>query len=389
MLSKGIWKELKKTQKLIWGFITPAVMIAFISLSFIWTFLFRIGREDLFLQAVTFKELLSPLAFFSTVSILLYMFIFFIQSFIATLILRRHVKNFEKYKEDKSNYLLAFVFSSLISSVMLYSISYFLPGYYGKDHGWVVPAEFVLTATINIVICFLLNNSLIDRRTLLMTKTEKRFFKLKYHITFPFLLGVASWCFVFPLGLLLKFIDFEPGTNMVIQIASLGILTFLIILFSLLPGIAFLTMPVSFKVPVQLIFITLAAITAIVLSSIIAPVIPVQIINLSMKLSGTTKYDNYYYALPKKNYPSKMFEYKEWSLRESKNDEHYIVEGFSLFSFGTISLICPVNTSGAIEKSMKFIVFNSDYDAKLRSELSKATAKCNVIIKGDFKSWRA
>lgn len=64
MLLKRTWKELKKTQKLIWGFITPAVMIAFISLSFIWTFLFRIGREDLFLQAVTFKELLSPLAFF-------------------------------------------------------------------------------------------------------------------------------------------------------------------------------------------------------------------------------------------------------------------------------------------------------------------------------------
>lgn len=389
MLSKGTWKELKKTQKLIWGFITPAVMIAFISLSFIWIFLFRIGREDLFLQVVTFKELLSPLAFFSTVSILLYMFIFFIQSFVATLILRRRVKNFENYKAVKSNYLLSFIFSSLLSSLILYSISYFLPAYYGEGHGWVVPAEFILTATINIAICFLLNNSLIDRRTLMMTKTEKRFFKLKYHITFPFLLGVASWCFVFPLGMILKFIDFEPGTSMVIQIALLGVLTFLIILFSLLPGLTFLTIPVSFKVSVQLVSTTVAAITAIILSSMVAPVIPVQIINLSMKLSGTTKYDDYYYALPKKSYPLEMFEYKEWSLRESKNDKHYIVKGFSLFSFGTISVICPVNVSGAVGKSMKFIVFNSDYDTKLRNELSRATAKCNVITKGDFKSWRA
>jgi len=352
-------------------------------------FLFRIGREDLFLQVFTFKDMFSPLAFFSLISIVIYMLIFFTQSLIGALILKRQVHNFHDYSQVKHRYLFSFIACSFLSSVILYVISYFFsnPDYPGS--AWIEPAEFLTTAFVNIFMCFLLNRRIINRKTLLMTSHEERLFKLRFSIVHPFLLGVASWCFVFPLGLLFKFIDFAPGTSVFIQILSLAGLTIFIIVFSLLPGLTFLLLPLRMRLSQQILSVIGAAIISIIFSSMIASVIPVQIINLSMKMSGATKYDVNNYAVAQDIFPIEMFNSGGWNVKESINKKLYIVEGFPLFSVGNITLVCPKSVLSEISKSMKFIFLNSDYDQKLRINLSRATSTCNVLTKGEFKSWKS
>ncbi|MGM3159386.1 hypothetical protein ACS25C_01200 [Dickeya undicola] len=388
MFVKQGWGSLKKTQKWFLGLVTPAVIITSVSLTFNWVFLFRIGREDLFMQVATLRELFSTLAFFSIASIMLYFSVFFNQSLIAVFILRRTVENFEDYKIIKSRYLFSFIVCSILSSMILYLISYFFPNGNVEGNKWIVPAQFLLMAFINIVICFFSNREVIRKKTFFMSIKEKRCFDFKYHILYPTLLGLASWCFVFPLDLLIRFVDLAPDTSLFMQVISLGGLTLLIILFSLTPGITYLFLPMSLRIPNQILSVTAATIVAIFFSSIIAPVIPVQMINLSMKLSGITKYDIYYYAVDKEKYPIEMFESKSWAIKESNNNKFFIFKGFSIYTIGSISLICPENVSDAISKSMKFILWDSDYDKKLRRELSASTAECNVLNQGELKSWR-
>ncbi|MDC9820531.1 hypothetical protein ABRQ07_19535 [Pectobacterium polonicum] len=388
MFVKENWGSLKKAQKWFWGLITPAVIITSVSLTFNWVFLFRIGREDLFMQVATLRDLFSTLAFFSIVSIILYLLVFFTQSLIAVLILRRTVENFEDYKIIKSRYLFSFIGCSILSSMILYLISYYFPRGNVEENKWLIPSQFILSAIINIIICFFSNRNIIRKKTYFMNLKEKQCFYFRYHILYPILLGAASWCFVFPLGLLLRFIEFSPETGIFIQVASLSGLTVLIVLFSLIPGLTYLLLPTSLRISKQILSVTVAAIVAIVFSSIIAPVIPVQMINLSMKLSGITKYDVYNYAVDKEQYPIEMFESKSWSLKEIDNKKFLIFKGFSIYTIGSISLVCPENVSGAINKSMKFIFLNSDYDKDLRIELSASTAECNVINQGEFKSWK-
>ncbi|KFX19924.1 hypothetical protein [Pectobacterium betavasculorum] len=382
------WGSLKKAKKWFWGLVTPTVIITSVSLTFNWVFLFRIGREDLFMQVATLRDLFSTLAFFSIISILLYLLVFFMQSLVSVLILRRTVENFEDYKIIKSRYLFSFIACSILSSMILFLISYYFPRVSVEENKWLVPAQFLLVAIINIIICFFSNRNVIRKKTCFMTIKEKRYFYFRYHILHPFLLGLASWCFVFPLGLLLRFVDFSPDTSLFIQVISLSGLTVLIVLFSIIPGSTYLWLPISLSISKQILSVTVAAIVAIVFSSIIAPVIPVQMINLSMKLSGITKYDVYNYAVAQEQYPIEMFESKNWFLKESNNKKFFIFKGFSIYTIGSISLVCPENVSGAISKSMKFIFLNSDYDKKLRDELSASTAECNVINQGEFKSWK-
>lgn len=387
MIAKKNLLALSKAQKWIWGFMTPTLLVTGLSLTFIWVFLYRLGREDLFLQVVTFKDLFSPLAFFSMTSIFFYMIVFFIQSIVSVLILRREISSFSDYSRIKNRYLLAFVACSFFSSIILLMISFYFPKY--PDAFWVVPAEFMLTAILEVLISFSLNRAIINTKTLFMEGWEKRLFKLKFHVLYPFLLGVASWCFVFPLGLLIKYIDFSPDSSKVFGFFSLvGFTTFIIIL-SLLPGLTFLSLPNSMRVSRQLIAVTFMTIVAISFSSVVASVIPVQIINLSMKLSGVTKYENYYYSVSRDVYPPEMFSSKNWHFKKSENNKQYIFKGFPLFSFGTVSLICPEDVADAITKSMKFILLNTGYDNKLRKELSMSTRTCNVIARGEFKSWKA
>ncbi|MDI6539626.1 hypothetical protein QMA77_22175 [Pantoea ananatis] len=188
---------------------------------------------------------------------------------------------------------------------------------------------------------------------------------------------------------MIKYIDFSPDSSNVFGFFSLVGFTIFIIILSLLPGLTFLSLPNSMRVSRQLIAMTFMTIVAISFSSVVASVIPVQIINLSMKLSGVTKYENYYYSVSRDVYPSEMFSSKNWHFKKSENNKQYIFKGFPLFSFGVVSLICPEDVADAITKSMKFILFKTGYDNKLRKELSMSTRTCNVIARGEFESWKA
>jgi len=48
MIAKKNLLALSKVQKWIWGFMTPTLLVTGLSLTFIWLFLYRLGREDFF-----------------------------------------------------------------------------------------------------------------------------------------------------------------------------------------------------------------------------------------------------------------------------------------------------------------------------------------------------
>jgi len=64
---------------------------------------------------------------------------------------------------------------------------------------------------------------------------------------------------------------------------------------------------------------------------VVASVIPVQIINLSMKLSGVTKYENYYYSVSRDVYPPEIFSSKNWHFKKVKIISNTFLKGFLYF----------------------------------------------------------
>jgi len=387
MLVKDDWLSLRKAQKWVWGVVTPALFITSVSLGFIWVYLFRIGRQDLFQQAISLKDFSPVMAVFSILSIIIYVMIFFMQSFVFALILRRKVVNFSGYSNVKRTYLTSFIGCSFVSPIIFYLITFYLPNLNRINNHLIVFSEFILMALMNVIICYSCNKTSVNKKTLYMTIHESKMFKFKFHVMYPALLGVASWMFVFPMGLIFKYIDFPPDAGLLIQVLSLFALTLMIIFFSLLPGITYHNLPLSMKISHQFLSVTASLVVSIMLSSVIAPVIPVQIVNLSMRLSGATNFELSNYAVSKDNYPIEMFVEGNWKVKDSNNKKMYIFTGFSMFAVGPVKLVCPEETSGVIEKSMKFRLFDTDHDNELRKELAQATGKCNVLTLGEFKSW--
>lgn len=376
----------KNVKKWLISILTPAAILTGIAMLFTWVFLYRLGRQDIFLQVVSFKDIFSFIALSSILSVLSFCLVFFTPSIISALILQGNTSNHSEYQKIKSNYVRILLWGSFIAVLLFFALCYFYPANKNGGAAWPSGLFFLANSVICILLNLCFNLNIARKRSRYLSGREWWEFILMIHFFKPAMIGVASWLFVFPLGLLIKTLKFPDGTGNLKEALLLFGLTCFIVIITLVPLLIFIGLKSHiFK---RLAIFSCAALMALALVSSLLPVIPMMIINLSMKLSGVMDLTVYRYAVPAEKYPTEMFAGKNWSLTESKDTRFHLFEGVTLFSMGTLSLICPKTTPAILTESMSYRLGDKDFDEDLREKLQQATRKCNIVDKETLLKWQ-
>lgn len=378
--------KLSNIKKLAISILTPSFIIIVIATFFIWVFLYRLGRQDIFLQVIGFKEIFYFISFYSVLSVLTFCLVFFIPSITPTFIFHTEIKNFSDFKIIKTGYIKVLIIGSLIAAAIFYIIPYYFESLHTVKNSWLALIFFLSNAIICVFLNFLFNGRVASRRSSILDGSDWWKFVLIINVIKPGLLGLWSCSFVFPLGLLIKNLKFPAGTGNLTELFSLYALTSFIILFTLLPLMVFVGL--KSNIANRIIAFISATLLSLFLISCFLQVIPVMILNMTMKLTGVMDLTTYHYAVPIEKYPAEMFQAKEWDLAESIDKKFHIFEGVNLFSMGNISLICPKDIPGVLKESMNYQLADKKYDEKLREKLQLSAKKCNVLDRETLIKWQ-
>lgn len=378
--------KLSNIKKLAISILTPSFIIIVIATFFIWVFLYRLGRQDIFLQVIGFKEIFYFISFYSVLSVLTFCLVFFIPSITPTFIFHTEIKNFSDFKLIKKGYIKVLIIGSLIAAAIFYITPYYFESLHTVKNSWLALIFFLSNAAICVFLNFLFNGRVASRRSSILDGSDWWKFVLIINVIKPGLLGLWSCSFVFPLGLLINNLKFPAGTGDLTELLSLYALTSFIILFTLLPLMVFVGL--KSNIANRIIAFISATLLSLFLISCFLQVIPVMILNMTMKLTGVMDLTTYHYAVPIEKYPAEMFQAKEWNLAESIDKKFHIFEGVNLFSMGNISLICPKDIPQVLKESMNYQLADKKYDEKLREKLQLSAKKCNVLDRETLIKWQ-
>lgn len=375
---------MKKTQsvkiiKWIIAFIPPSLFTSFVSLTSIWIYLMRLGRQDLFMDFVSFKDTLGALTAFSLLSFLSFSFVFYFQSFLtASFLSFSSGYEDDRFKRERLSILL----TSSASSILLFYLSIYI------DNNFKYKANFSVYFSINCLLCIILSYFLLRKKGNTGTKENRSFIQniVQFLIT-PSFIGFSSFFLVFPLSLIFKTIEFPDGTSDFKELAILVPLSLLIALITIIP-IAIITSndkTISFfrKIATS----AGVAFTFLFMISIFIPGLPLMILNTSLRTSGVIDYQSHYFSVPTKNYPKERLRDNSWETKTSADNNFLIFKGATFLSMGTIKLICPVQVTDVYMASMKSRLLDVKYDTKQLNKLKQQAKKCLVFRKNELAQW--
>ncbi|WMY72487.1 hypothetical protein RHD99_13430 [Buttiauxella selenatireducens] len=141
--------QLKKTIEWALALVPSSLIASFISLTFIWLYLIRLGRQDLFMDFVNLNDALGALAAFSLLSILSFGLVFYLQSFLAAsllVVIPERADN-ERIKNRRTILLLI----SSIFSVLLFYFSVFIDSHFNQK------INIGIHVTLNCLLCITLS----------------------------------------------------------------------------------------------------------------------------------------------------------------------------------------------------------------------------------------
>ena len=99
------------------------------------------------------------------------------------------------------------------------------------------------------------------------------------------------------------------------------------------------------------------------------PVIPAMRTNFTVKIIDIIDIQPYKYAVTYDSYPEEVFIQKSWHHEKSSDNKFYLFDGMTMFSFGSIRLVCPVEAAVTYRESLKFVLGSKEYDDIKRQEL--------------------
>jgi hypothetical protein len=354
-----------------------------LSLIVIWSYLYRIGRQDILMDAFTFKDLFSITGVAFIISILAFSSVYYTPSIISTLIIKRDVENYDQYKFIKKNYIATWAITSCTAFLMVLALSWFLPG--GKTNSGAMALSFLASSMISVILAVSLNRKRISNKTMFMDRKEMLLFKVKMHLGIPVMIGLASWVYIFPLLLLLSPLKSLPGQSNLSQVFDVLMLGGVVLFTSIIPGAVYLTLNKSTTIFHQTTWVAGTAALVLILLSLLLPVIPALLLNFTMRITGTLDLNPYIYTVSRTIYPEEAFTGGDWSLSKSHDGKFYILQGVSLFSFGNIRLICPEKLKAEYENSMRYVFASRDYDNSKRTSLQNNSNECRLFNISEVK----
>ncbi|WP_145588143.1 hypothetical protein [Yersinia aldovae] len=375
-----------KIKKIAKNIITPAAIMGFITLIVIWLYLNRLGRLDVFISSITLKDILIVIAVTFIISTIAFSILFFIPSLLLITIIKKENKQFHNYSKIKGNFIKIAFYISLFS-VSVFYFSAYVADKYKNIEVYIIGFSALTVLSFSIIISYRFNNKLITDAVWhqeKITRVRKAFI---FHFILPACIFIMTFFYSFPLSLVINKIPYQGEISDVVFIFSIIITSLVIIIFSLIPGIVFLRDEKSKSFLRKNNPIWLAMVFSFFsLSWIITPV-PALIMNATMKISGISDYNEHFYLINEKDYPSEIFNDGKWDIKKIENKGFFLIKGVNMYALGDIKLICPSNVLDAYKDSVKFIISDRTYNEKINMILKEKTRACHPFIKSELKEF--
>ncbi|MGM3174267.1 hypothetical protein [Dickeya lacustris] len=360
------------------------IFITFVALSVNWVYLNKLGRLDVFIESVTFKELFFIIATFLFISTLLISAILFMPSLLLSVLLKEKNSMLYNYPKIKLNYIKAFTITSLVAIIVFYFSSWMV--YKQKVLGGVafsLAAIFVFF--IAMTLCYLMNKRLINESLQHKNLQVRKKQLINLNLYIPASLFMATFAYFSLLTIVFNKTNIQEGFSEEIQLFYLTTVSLFFAMFSILPGFFYLTESENANIFERTFSISGAMLFSMLAMSLIITPIPVIIIHATMKLSGISDYNNHYYIFDKKNYPEEIFDKIKWKYSLLRDNEKASIYGANIFSFGYIKLVCPSEVLEHYNRSMKSNLLEMDHDKKLNEALAEKAKECIPFKKDEVK----
>ncbi len=118
--------------------LTPTFISAFMALGTLWFYLGRMGRLDVFLESISFKDLFIVVALFLAGSVAMICLVFYIPSLLVSLIIKKENTIFYNYQTIKDNLIRLSLIIYLLAITVFFVAVWFVDAkkYPGWLAGW-------------------------------------------------------------------------------------------------------------------------------------------------------------------------------------------------------------------------------------------------------------
>jgi len=379
--------SLFRLKRVIMSLLTPSFFSVVVATFSIWFYLFRVGRQDIFLEVYFTKELFTSVTIFLILSVLLVLILFFSPSFLLSVFISRGENETKDMEVMKQKYINLLLMTTLVTVVAFYifSLVFF-------EHKPITAYSLLLLAG-GIILLSIVLNALTSWRTVESLGRYKwgmdycKHFSVMY-IFKPILISINAWAFVFPMPFILKSLSFDPGASTFEQSITIILLTLAIAVLSLIPGVVFLRLQSGSSVFDKVFKTVGVAFVLLVMISFVVTTLPVYIVNYAMMMSGVSDMRVFRYSVPVEKYPSIIFGNKIWNSSVAMNNRYNTFDGVMIFSLGGVSLVCPPVVATSYKASLRYSLSNNNKDTYL-AELRDNAMYCQKIPAVDLHKWKS
>jgi len=369
---------LKKVRTWVLSLLTPALISTFIAAFFIWAHLARIGQTGLFFDSVSFSSLFSYLMVFACISVLLFCVVFFTPSFLAGIFIYND-KGDEKNRETlMENNIKVILFTSLLSVLILFGY-FFYAHRAGQDGSQHVYIQLSIIYLASILFSLYFNGRITRDKVNAMKWRKKASTVILMHLLKPALFALTACIYIFPLELFLRTLEFPEGTSELRQMLTVIALSIFLIIFSLMPGVAFLRLRDRSSLLRQITVTGGIMAGVLLVIFVFVHMVPALILTLFLRTSGIMDLSPHVYGVPTASYPAAYFRDPAWQETRSTDENYYLLQAVKLYSLGDIRLICPTNIIKSYKDSLKYQIFDTDFDDNVRGKLQDSVTQCRRV----------
>ncbi|QGU89066.1 hypothetical protein [Erwinia sorbitola] len=365
--------------------VTPTFISTLMALGTIWLYLNRMGRLDVFLESITFKDLFVVVAMFLVCSVCMICLIFYIPSLLISLIIKKDNEVFYNYQKIKDNFIRLSVIIHLLAIMVFFMAVWLIEA--KKFSSWKV---FTIAVSgmlfISLFSGYFFNRKAVSEVLRFKNKKTKREGYRTFFCLIPSALFLVSFLYACPLSLIFGKLQLPDHAGEIKVMIYAAFTSIIVIIFALFPVAVYLREKITAALPVRIVKIIAAALTGLFCMSWIITSIPILIIHATMKLSGVADYQIHTFLVQDKDYPVELLDKTQWKLALLQNRDRYVIHGVKMYSFGDIRLICPVNVLEVYKKSMNFRPGDRQYDQQLNDALIAAAQDCIPFNKSEVKS---
>lgn len=369
-----------------------SISISAVAITLIWFYLFSVGRQDIFLDAINNIPSLIVIFGFSLFFFVFFVSVFMLSSFATIWVFKIYQKEIECYHKVGLHLTRICVLNSIVFYGGVFTLFLLVEKTF-PGNGYLYTALLILATLVAVANSF----RMVSKRLLLaanfkdmnITKTyvplhNKRGEKW----WFSAMLLAPAWVQVFPLLFIFSHLDFGDIHNDYAQLGMALLLVIIVSLFTMFPAVAWFSTPQERGVLYKYrdAFVTMIA-TLFIIFTLFRPFSDI-VVGSSLRLIGIVDWNPHHYFLSNDKFSEGLFPGQEWNTRTYHAiPNRFFITGVPIFMLGNFQLICPVAVLSFRERSMREDISDlSNYQLKVE-ELKRYTTHCHVLSKDDVIQW--